>query len=56
MHGNVQEWTSAITLRGGSWHSKAAGVRAAVRQQTNRQATKSNETGFRLVLRFKEQK
>ncbi len=54
MHGNVQEWTSDHTVRGGSWQSNAANCRAAARAQMSKEAGSSNQTGFRLILRFKE--
>jgi len=56
MHGNLQEWTQDRYVRGGSWQSKAAGCRASTRIQMSREASASNQTGFRLVLRFHEPK
>lgn len=53
MHGNLQEWTRDGYVRGGSWESKAAGLRAAARIRISREASASNQTGFRLVLRLR---
>jgi serine/threonine protein kinase len=54
MHGNVQEWTSDLYLRGGSWQSKPASCRSASRVVGNRDTSQTNQTGFRLVLRLRE--
>jgi formylglycine-generating enzyme required for sulfatase activity len=70
MLGNVQEWcrdwyakdyqqhdkqnTSARVVRGGSWQSNAAGCRAA-RRQANDLNRRNIVTGFRVVVRLREQ-
>lgn len=53
MHGNVQEWTSDNTLRGGSWKSSAGDCRSASRKNGDQNSKGDNETGFRLVLRLR---
>ncbi|MBM3854002.1 MAG: hypothetical protein FJ399_12745, partial [Verrucomicrobia bacterium] len=54
MHGNVQEWTGDLFLRGGSWQSKPASCRSASRVVGNRDTSQTNQTGFRLVLRIRD--